>query len=185
MGDEHQLAPTLRDQCAEWDGLSCSLLARINRNREGLKHLVMLEIQYRMHPDIQRFPNTQYYDSVLKCGLREAPEEVLVIPWPSTRDVREPGSEDTGELVAERDSRHRMIYIHCQGRECSINGSSPSNPMQADALEYVLGAVTNRYTGIPPGILVLTPYRGQHALLTQRLSEHCKGKVKVSTIDAA
>ena len=87
--------------------------------------------------------------------------------------------------LAERDPRHRMMHIHCQGHEYSINGSSPSNPMQADAVEYLLGAVTNRYTRIPPIILVLTPYRGQHALLTQRLSEYCKGKVKVSTIDAA
>ena len=53
VGGEHQLAPTVRDQCAEWDGLGCSLLARLNRNRKGLKHLVILEIQYRMHPDIQ------------------------------------------------------------------------------------------------------------------------------------
>ena len=46
-------------------------------------------------------------------------------------------------------------------------------------------AATNRYTGIPPSILVRTPYRGQHAQLTQGLSEYCKGKVKASTIDAA
>ena len=27
VGDEHQLAPTVKDQRADWDGLSCSLLA--------------------------------------------------------------------------------------------------------------------------------------------------------------
>ena len=57
VGGEHQLAPTVKDQRAEWDGLRCSLLARLERNRKGSKHLVMLEIQSRMHPDIQRFPN--------------------------------------------------------------------------------------------------------------------------------
>ena len=69
VGDEHQLAPTVKDQRAEWDGLICSHLARRNRNRKGFKHFVMLEVQYRMHLDIQRFPNVQYYDGVFKCGF--------------------------------------------------------------------------------------------------------------------
>ena len=63
VGDEHQLAPTVKDQRTEWDGLSCSLLARLNRNHKGLQHIVMLEIQYRMHPDIQSFANKQYAQS--------------------------------------------------------------------------------------------------------------------------
>ena len=60
VGDEHQLAPTVKDQRAELNGLSCSLPARPNRNHKGLQHIVMLEIQYRMHPDIQSSPNKQY-----------------------------------------------------------------------------------------------------------------------------
>ena len=80
VDDEHQLAPTVKDQRAEWDGLSCSLLARLSRNRKGLKHIVMLEIQYRMHPDIQSFPNMQYYDGALKCGLRFPPKIIDGVP---------------------------------------------------------------------------------------------------------
>ena len=73
VGDEHQLAPTVRDRRADWDGLSCSLLARLNREHKGLNHIIMLEIQYRMHPDIQSFPDTQNYDRALLCGLTQAP----------------------------------------------------------------------------------------------------------------
>ena len=83
VGDEHQLAPTVKDQRAEWDGLSCSLRARLNRNRQGLKHIVVLEVQYRMHSDIQSFPNIQYYDGVLKCGLKYPPDFVKGVPWPT------------------------------------------------------------------------------------------------------
>ena len=78
-----------------------------------------------------------------------------------------------------------MIYIHCHGHECSNNGSSPNKPTQADAVEHVLRTVTRQYTGIPPSILVLTPYRGQQTLLTQQLAKYNNWKVKVSTIDAA
>ena len=182
VGDEHQLAPTVKDQRAEWDGLSCSLLARLNRNRKGLKHIVMLEIQYRMRPDIQSFPNMQYYDGVLKCGFRCPPEIVKGVPWPDARGKR-PGTDDTGDLAEEREPCHRVMYIHCSGQELN-NDSSPSNRMQADAVEYILNAVHRRYTN-PPSVLVLTPYRGQHALLTRQLAEYSKGQVKVSTIDAA
>ena len=74
--------PTVKCQKAEWDGLSCSLLARLNRSHRALDHLIMLEIQYRMHPDIQRFPNIQFYGGALKCCLRTVPEQVDGIPWP-------------------------------------------------------------------------------------------------------
>ena len=56
--------------------------------------------------------------------------------------------------------------------------------MQADAVEYVLHAAHRQYSH-PPGVLALTPYRGQHTLLTRQLAEYNKGQVKVSTIDAA
>ena len=75
------------------------------------------------------------------------------------------------------------MYIHCGGQELN-NGNSPSNQMQADAVEYVLHAVNRQYSR-PPSVLVLTPYRGQHTLLTRQLAGYNKGQVKVSTIDAA
>ena len=151
VGDEHQLAPTVKDQRAEWDGLSCSLLARPNRIHKGLKHIVMLEIQYRMHPDIQGFPNTQYYDGVLKCGLDYPPKVIDGVPWPRTQGKRS-GTEDTGNLAGERGPRHRVMYIHCNGQELN-NGSSPCNRMQADAVKYVLHAVHRQYTH-PPSVCI-------------------------------
>ena len=62
VGDEHQLAPTVKGQRAEWDRLSCSLLARLNRNPKGLKHLVTLEIHRDPiqnapgHPNLPQHP---------------------------------------------------------------------------------------------------------------------------------
>ena len=174
VGDERQLAPTVKDQRAEWDGLGCSLLARLNRNHKGLRHIVMLEIQYRMHPDIQSFPNMQYYDGALLCGLEHPPQVIDGIPWPRIRGKRS-STEDTGKLTEERNPCHRVLYIHCGG-QATNNGSSPSNEMQADAVHlYVLDSVHKQYRH-PPTVLVLTPYRGQHTLLTRRSLDTTKDK---------
>ena len=67
VGDEHQLAPTVRDQRAEWEGLSCSLLARLNRTHQGLGHVVMLVIQYRMHPTSRDSPTRSTMTT--PCGV--------------------------------------------------------------------------------------------------------------------
>ena len=139
----------------------------------------MLEIQYRMHPDIQSFPNKQYYDGVLRCGLEYPPQVIDGIPWPRTQGKRS-GTEDTGNLTEEHDPCHRVLYIHCGGQEFN-NGRSPCNRMQADAVEYVLGAVHRQYRH-PPTVLVPTPYRRQHPLLTRKLAGYNKGRVQVSTI---
>ena len=183
VGDEHQLAPTVKDQRADWDGLSCSLLARPNRNHKGLGHVIMLGIQYRMHPDIQSFPNIQYYDGALLCGLTIPPPTVEGLPWPPCKGMR-PGTEDSGEFEYDQDPVHRVLYIHRSGQE-TPNGNSPSNQMQANAVEYILDEVHGIYTGRTPTVLVLTPYRGQRELLSHTLAKCRNERIQVSTIDAA
>ena len=186
VGDEHQLAPTVKDQRAEWEGLSCSLLARLNRTHSGLEHVVMLAIQYRMHPDIQRFPNSQYYDNTLQCGLNYWPAAIRGIAWPAKGEGPDrPGSAHTGIKTDEAVPCHRVLYVHCSGEETK-DGNSPSNEMQATAVEYMLDRVHYEYPADrTPRILVLTPYRGQHTILTQRLAKYGNSRLVVSTIDAA
>ena len=64
------------------------------------------------------------------------------------------------------------------------NGVSPSNWTQAPAVEFLLDRIHYAYN-LTPTVLVLTPYRGQHTLLSQRLSKYGNSRVEVSTIDAA
>ena len=75
--------------------------------------------------------------------------------------------------------------MHCSGEETK-DGNSPSNEMQATAVEYMLDLVHYEYPADrTPRILVLTPYRGQHTILTQRLAKYGNSRLVVSTIDAA
>ena len=91
VGDEHQLPPTVRDRTADWDGLSTSLMARLNRTHEGIDHLITLETQCRMHPDIQGFPNIQYYGGLLRCGLTGGPGDDSWHPMASDQERRAKG----------------------------------------------------------------------------------------------
>ena len=180
VGDEHQLAPSVKDQRADWGGLGCSLLARLNRDHEGLSHVIMLEIQYRMHPDIQSFPNMQYYDGALLCCLTRPPPTIEGIPWPACKTMR-PGTDHPGQLEHDPDPVHRVLYIHCRGRD-TPSGNSPSNLMQANAVEYILDEVHGVYTGRTPTVLVLTPYRGQHELPSHTLDKYRNDSVRVSIL---
>ena len=187
VGDEHQLPPTVRDRNADWDGLSISFMARLNRTHEGTDHLITLEIQFRMHRGIQRFPNIQYCGGLLRCGLRAVPEMIAGIPWPATRndapkDGKEISDEVDGAFVADGKPTHWMIFVHCHGAE--VTGNSPTNPMQVEAAEYIFGltAAKNRTT---TQTLVLSPYRAQVDLLTGRLGRSGNKAITVSTVDAA
>lgn len=61
-----QLPPTIMSRHAADLGLSTSLHERLmNQCRE---EYVMLDRQYRMHPQISRFPRRQFYDGKLLDG---------------------------------------------------------------------------------------------------------------------
>ena len=83
VGDPRQLPATVLDKKAATAGLSLSLFERLERSSH---EVVMLQIQYRMHPDIRVFPSNQFYggnlldsDSVklLYCTPSLQPSEYL------------------------------------------------------------------------------------------------------------
>ena len=140
-----------------------------------------------MHTDIQRFPNIQYYGGLLRSGLKSEPTKISRVPWPAIRndaskEGKEISEEGDGAFVADGQPTHRMIFVHCYGTEES--GNSPTNPMQVEAVEYVV----DRAADLNPSstqILVLSPYRTQVDLLTNRLKRSEKENTTVSTVDAA
>ncbi|TIA77765.1 hypothetical protein E3P98_04091 [Wallemia ichthyophaga] len=66
IGDHKQLAPIITSEEASRQGLSVSLFERLIETSSVPS--VMLDVQYRMHPDLSSIPNTIFYDSQLVDG---------------------------------------------------------------------------------------------------------------------
>lgn len=66
VGDPNQLPPTVLSQRAASLKYEESLFIRMQKNHPDLVYL--LDVQYRMHPEISKFPSFQFYHSRLKDG---------------------------------------------------------------------------------------------------------------------
>lgn len=66
VGDPNQLPPTVLSQKAASYKYEESLFVRMQRNNAD--SIYLLDVQYRMHPDISRFPSAQFYNSKLSDG---------------------------------------------------------------------------------------------------------------------
>ncbi|XP_058614160.1 probable helicase senataxin isoform X1 [Onychostoma macrolepis] len=67
VGDPNQLPPTVVSQKAKEFGYDQSLMARLCKSLyQSLSTILLLSVQYRMHPDICEFPSKYIYNSALK-----------------------------------------------------------------------------------------------------------------------
>lgn len=66
VGDPNQLPPTVLSQTAASLNYEQSLFVRMQNNNP--KSVYLLDVQYRMHPDISRFPSAEFYQSQLLDG---------------------------------------------------------------------------------------------------------------------
>ncbi|KAG5985770.1 hypothetical protein E4U54_005803 [Claviceps lovelessii] len=76
VGDPKQLPPTVLSQSAAKFGYDQSLFVRMQQNHPKSVHL--LDMQYRMHPEISLFPSKEFYEGQLQDGqdmlqLRQQP----------------------------------------------------------------------------------------------------------------
>jgi senataxin len=80
VGDPKQLPPTVLSQSAARFGYDQSLFVRMQQNHPKSVHL--LDMQYRMHPEISAFPSREFYEGQLKDGQDMAP--LRHQPWHKT-----------------------------------------------------------------------------------------------------
>lgn len=66
VGDPNQLPPTVLSQAAAGLNYEQSLFVRMQKNHPDSVYL--LDVQYRMHPDISKFPSQAFYESRLQDG---------------------------------------------------------------------------------------------------------------------
>ena len=116
-------SPEAQDQ-----GLGVSLFERLSD--EGHLPTLMLDVQYRMHPAISRFPATEFYDTALRDGTVDAagnvapglaPPQSILFP-----ELARMGSSDAEG--AER--RPSVVFIDHLGSE-SVKDRSRVNWAEA------------------------------------------------------
>lgn len=159
FGDFRQLAPISQADTAstrrwlERDIFDeAGIIDKINQGQTDLR-LVLLAIQYRMHPDISTVPNTLFYNGFLKDGpnvwadnapiaaCRPEPEEALVL-----YDL----SGISAHCFRDRESHSRFNLI---------------SGMMAVQLAFAIVTTSQHRVGI------VTPYRAQSRLVGRLLRE--------------
>ncbi|XP_050293882.1 regulator of nonsense transcripts 1 [Anthonomus grandis grandis] len=169
VGDHCQLGPVVMCKKAARAGLSQSLFERLVVL--GIRPF-RLEVQYRMHPELSRFPSDFFYEGSLQNGV-SAEERKLVnidFPWP----------------IQDRP----MFFLVTQGQEeIAGSGTSYLNRTEASNVEKI--ATRFLRAGIKPEqIGIITPYEGQRAYLVQYMqyqgSLHSKlyQEIEIASVDA-
>lgn len=169
VGDHCQLGPVVMCKKAARAGLSQSLFERLVVL--GIRPL-RLEVQYRMHPQLSKFPSNFFYEGSLQNGIysEERKMKGVDFPWPQPDKP--------------------MFFYACQGQEeIAGSGTSYLNRTEASLVEKI----TTRFLkcGVKPEqIGIITPYEGQRAYLVQYMqyngSLHSKlyQEIEVASVDA-
>ena len=168
VGDHRQLGPVVMCKKAALASFNQSLFDRLVVL--GIKPC-RLEVQYRMHPALSRFPSNMFYEGSLQNGV-SAEERNLSIdfPWPQP------------EIPM-------FFYVTAGQEEIAGNGTSYLNRTEAKNVENL----TTKFikSGVSPDrIGIITPYEGQRSHLVSYMqyqgSLHTKlyQQVEVASVDA-
>jgi predicted DNA helicase len=167
-GDPQQLPPTILDPESARSGLGITLFERLAR-RAGADVLRMLEVQYRMHTALMRFPS----DSMYAGKLRAAPavEARAFDPEQVRADDLRPGP---------------LHFIDCSGKgfveRREGDDPSTSNPGQAERTAREVQRLLSR--GLPADQLaVITPYLAQARRLRELLRTAVEAGLEIGTVD--
>lgn len=185
VGDHVQLRATVRKYASTLD-FDVSLMERLWTGAATSPNTsigrVMLDTQYRMHPDICRFPSSEFYQSQLltatDCrGIGIPPSK---FPWPAPMHTAQAASA----------ANSRCVFVQCSepedyGRKSKVNQGQTRVCKDVLALLYTTaaaqakdGEAPNEPRASPPSLAILTPYSRQADLLR----ETCPGAL-VSSID--
>lgn len=169
VGDHCQLGPVVMCKEAAKAGLSQSLFERLVLL--GIRPL-RLEVQYRMHPALSRFPSDFFYEGSLQNGVNSFEREMqnVEFPWPQPTKP--------------------MFFYCCQGQEeIAGSGTSYLNRSEAAYVERITTCFLK--AGVKPEqIGIITPYEGQRAYLVQYMqyngSLHAKlyQEIEIASVDA-
>ncbi|WFD27604.1 hypothetical protein MNAN1_002604 [Malassezia nana] len=173
VGDHKQLPPVLQSAEARRAGLSTSLFERLIRGDtvpgSASPHCAvpstMLDVQFRMHPLLARFPNVHFYEG----ALRDAPSTEVLRPYDSVFAAYDAAHEPLPlTLVTHAPVPPSNAAV---GLRMRSSGVSPYSQRQADlCLELVCDLLERNSALRGADIGIVTPYEAQVRLLQRMLA---------------
>lgn len=164
IGDHKQLPPVITSREAQFNGLGISLFERLTE--EGVVPSIMLDVQYRMHPSISRFPSLEFYDFALQDGTVDSAGNIhpMLLPPLSShleRDV----------LTGHRPS---VVFIDHGGAETSKDRSTVNWNEAHIVCSIVEDLLLQNENLLGANIGVIAPYAAQISLLNRLLNTDAK-----------
>jgi len=168
VGDHCQLGPVVMCKKAANGGLSQSLFERLVVL--GIRPF-RLEVQYRMHPELSKFPSNFFYEGSLQNGVSGEDRRLSCdFPWP-------------------QGDKPMMFHVTMGQEEIAGSGTSFLNRTEAANCEKI--ATRFLKSGIRPDqIGIVTPYEGQRSFMVQYMqyqgSLHAKlyQDIEIASVDA-
>ncbi|TFK48338.1 P-loop containing nucleoside triphosphate hydrolase protein [Heliocybe sulcata] len=159
IGDHKQLPPIVSSREAQTLGLGISMFERLAE--EGGVPSIMLDVQYRMHPAISRFPSLEFYQFSVRDGTKKSDGTVDPHLLPP-RSRYHPATGDRPSVIfldhagsEQAKDRSRINLLECQ--------------IVCDLVEDLL-LLNENMSGEDIGIIA--PYAAQKALLKSFLRAH-------------
>ncbi|KAF8583439.1 P-loop containing nucleoside triphosphate hydrolase protein [Ramaria rubella] len=166
IGDHKQLPPVIASRKAKNGGLGKSLFERLTE--EKTVPSIMLDMQYRMHPSLSRFPSSEFYDFSLRDGT--VPSALL----PPT----------SAHLQVDPATGHRpsVIFLdHAGGEE--MKDRSRVNHNEARIVCAVIEDLLMSNPGMSGhDIGVIAPYAAQISLLERLLKSNKAYRAQLETL---
>ena len=176
VGDPQQLPATIKSEAAKAVEMERSLFERLQAN--GCP-VALLSVQYRMHPEIRRFPSKHFYHDLL-----EDASAVTSLPPEPYHSVPLLGPYQVFDVASGKEERSKSNSV--SNSEEALFAACLFMKLRRKAaagLELALTPSTQRMS-----VAVITPYRQQRSLLRQTFKELCGGdalnNVAIETIDS-
>lgn len=164
VGDTKQLPATVKSDEAKKKGYDQSIMSRLLKNE---CKVLMLEEQYRMHPDICRFSNNEFYDGRLVTHYTPRSFPVL-----------------EGTILSKP-----CIFYNIKSGSESKAGKSFKNKSEANHVLNIIKSIQNNPLHDDETIGIITFYNGQVDLIKNKLKasnidfNNVDSRVRVHTVD--
>ncbi|KAG2035496.1 P-loop containing nucleoside triphosphate hydrolase protein [Suillus americanus] len=164
IGDHKQLPPIIVSREAQLNGLGISLFERLTE--EGVVPSIMLDVQYRMHPSISRFPSLEFYDFALQDGTVDTAGNIHPMLLPPLSSHLE-----QNVLTGHRPS---VVFIDHGGAE-TLKDRSRVNWNEAHIVCSIVEDLLLQNENLQgANIGVIAPYAAQISLLYRLLNTDAK-----------